>query len=865
MSSMLVKSLSMPSTSPLVLSTLLAVCLSGLATGQTESPMTLSQYIDSLHWDPAKSGPLIAVDAKNLTINDEGPNDLSGFERKMEKAGNLTVLAQSWAISLDEADLPNAYQALSNDDKLTYLLATLSASDIKGLTTTGISASELTGEPKAALLSLVPKPLTYLEGEATGTGACSQSEPVTLPEDQSDHVRLQLRKGVQVWYGATKMPNGGTSTSGISSLSFRGPAGTPIVYSTAGFRLRGSPEIVGKIVDSTEKVSDLKWSDPRLAKEIELKAEEPIADIVQRIRTATEVEVYSDARIATRTLNSYGSGASARDLLRGLALAVGGVFRRVGPAYVLTANLEGGATLEARLRVRKTLAQSEIQWKISEWRAVVAKRSLLESLPFSRDDGFQASSIPAADLASKNSDASANWVPLSQLPSIIQSAINDSQAKRQQARSAAPNRPFRDQGIPIPELQGQVRISPELGYRFILPDGRPLESQSFRPVTEVSTGSYSGRGSNPPGFPVDPDLFKLGSAVGIKSEDPRSVTQLCDTLKGFKVGEVWLDSTSPPAIQAAIDTGLVIDLIIHPWDVLKGEACPDPDRNILGMTGTEVNEIPGLRFDPIRQLTFTYSNSFSPADSELPRHWNRLLSLIPQKGIRRVILLDAEPAGYQAPAGNEFRGVGQFRRNGVLIQPGLPSQAPELLEFGYATALRRLFLRKHQIDPIDLKPANSAQVGPPAPFFDEPPFGPRRFGTYAKIHFPQRQERRDQAINGDWEALRYSLLNDQLNGLMEKLSQVCSEVLIQSPGSRSRPQISSLRSVTTSRRGVDPGADKRFTSYLSLNPQNSEDEQGNWVNDISLPRDQPFCIDLRDIPAGRFSYYLRHIFKAISK
>jgi len=156
--------------------------------------ITLTQYIESMHWDPAKSGPLIAIEAEKLYINDDGPNDLSGFEQKMVKAGKLSVIAQNWAISLEDEDLPNAYQALSPDEKLIFLLATLSSGDLRKLTGEGLSPQDLTGEQRAALVSMIPKPLTYLAGETHGNGSevrtparkhCPMTKPTRLSFNSS--------------------------------------------------------------------------------------------------------------------------------------------------------------------------------------------------------------------------------------------------------------------------------------------------------------------------------------------------------------------------------------------------------------------------------------------------------------------------------------------------------------------------------------------------------------------------------------------------------------------------------------------------------------------------------------------------------
>jgi hypothetical protein len=827
--------------------------------------INLSQYIASMHWDAAKSGPLIAVEADRLYIDDDAPNNLAGFEQKMVKAGGLSVIAQNWAIALDDADLPNAYQALSDDDKLVFLLATLSNSDLAKLTGNGLSPRELSGEQRLALMSMIPKPLTFLQGTATGGGFESREAPITLPDDQVPQVKLQLRKGVEIGFGAFSTGPNGRSNFAVSSLEYRSSDPAPALRSAAMFGRHLNPSVLGRLVDSTERKSEISWSDARLSKTIPLQPASTIAEVVKAVKDQTGVEVYADIRIGSLTLNAYGTAATAGDLLRGIALAIGGAIRRVGAAYVLTSDLEGAASSETRFGMHLTLGRIQTLGRVAEWRASAEKRRVLANLGFPSDDAFDARSIPADKIEPGNSGQDQLWVQLSDLPPAIQSAVSQMEAARRRQAESAPRgaNPGRfNPGQPVPELAGKAFVTSTVGYRFVLPDGRPLENHPFE-LRNSRIAEIADFNSNESAIPCDPKKLAPGSAVAIKSDDAETVTRLCGEIKAFQIPEIWLDSQSPSAINAALDSGLKVDLIVRPWRALKGERVSDPDRNILGLTGTQLDAVPEARFNPGSRRTDRFGNSFSPADPTLPNHFSRLAGLIPKKGIHRIVVLDIDPAGYREPPTLNMGFAGGASMNGAVTEPGLQGSVPGLFEFGYTTELRLAFLRQHQIDPIDIKPPMRAGLGPPIPYFDPPMMMPRIRSPYPGVHFPRVQQHPTNGLMQAWQAMRHQFLAPQVAGLVEKLTPLCDALYLEPPVPKDHgPMPFPTRSVKEGawESATDWKGDK-FVSFISFNPLNTEDEQGELAWRPYLPTIKPFCWDLSEVPANRFRAYLSYFFK----
>jgi len=838
----------------LTVSALALLWVQGAAkSGQADDQMTLSQYIASIHWDPAKSGTLIAIDADNVGIDEGAPKTWVGFERKLVKAGMLNVVALSWTIALEDSDLPNAYQGLSDADKLVFLLATLSPPDLAKLTGPGISAKELSGEQRLALLSMIPRPFSYLQGQVHGNNGFQSSEqPTTVPEDQVDQIRLQLRKGMNVSYGASTTVQHAQTSSTLSSLTYRGPDGTAACQSGSRFRSPMAAEFPGRTVPSKEKKSDISWSDPRLAKLVELKPVNTIGDLVAAIRQQNGIELYADIRIAGLSVNAYGSTAPAGDLLRGLALAVGGAVRQVGPAFVLTANLKGKGSAETRLKLHKAMGEIEIRARLAQWRETVAKRGVLDSLPFPADDAFQSGSISPNLFATRTGDYTKGWVSLDQLPTALQNAVN---------QAAGTARPQRDVTGPVAELNGKVRVSSAIGYRFELPDGRPLENNDFG-VFGTRMAEISDYNSNQTDIPSDPKRLPAGSAVGIAGDDPGVVAKLCKQVKAIGASEIWLDSQTPSAIKAAIDSGLKVDLVILPWRILKGERNSEPDRNILGWSGSQLNKLSEARYDTSNLRIDSFADSVSPGAPDLASHWTKLFGIIPKAGIHRFIVLDAEPEGYSQPTNPNVGYSSGGMIGQAAIQPGLKGQVPGLFEFGYLTDLRLQFLRKHQIDPVDITEPRRVKLGPPDPFFEWPMLMGRRGSPYGNIWFPIVHPAALEGLSQDWQAVRHSFISTQVADLVQRLTPFCSSIYLEGPAPIDRHTFHFAQRVVKSGpwEAIPDWNGDSFVIFISMSPQNTENEQGEllWKPFISVRK--PFCFDLRDVPTDRFNAYLHYLF-----
>jgi hypothetical protein len=312
--------------------------------------------------------------------------------------------------------------------------------------------------------------------------------------------------------------------------------------------------------------------------------------------------------------------------------------------------------------------------------------------------------------------------------------------------------------------------------------------------------------------------------------------------------------------------------VIRPFLLLKGESNADTDRNLIGQTGSQLDELPEARFDPSTRRIDSFANSISPGSSDLMAHWNRFAGLIPKAGIHRIVVLDDEPGGYEQPVGSRTSngasfistGGGSVMINNAWTQEALRSSASELFDFGYTVYLRLEFLRTHQIDPIDLKLPNRSSFAPPIPYFEYPIMGAGPGRQYPGLDFPLIQRGATDGMSQDWHAMRHAFMAPAMAGLIDKLSPFCNSIYLEGPKPNTyRASSFPQRVVKTGPWESPPDwSGSSFITFISFGPQNTEDEQGELVWRPFVSATKPFCFDLRDVPKDRFSSYLRYLLKS---
>jgi len=804
-------------------------------------PSSLRDYIARvLKWNPASNGPLMALDVDQTYRLNDAPDQLSSYHVKKVKVGDITVLAADQTLVFEDSDLPGPYDSLSNEEKIKFLLATLSPGEIQKLNGAGICADDLRGEPRAALLSLLPKPLRFFSGTVSGINATeSTGGPEVLPSNLLPKVRLQLHKGLHI--GSHAMSTGPSSRSYnvSSSLSYRGPIGTPIAFSAGSllpFPMAGSAS--GRVEPTAEKKSALAWTDARLAGNIALLPKTTIDEAIDRIRAQTGIEIYAEAGVAPVQLFAFGTSAKAADVLRGIVVLVGGALRQVGPAYVLAPNMEGQGAKEARLQARRYLEGLQIRERRKEWNEAVERSGILQKLSFSRQDAFGAVPLPSAAFATDSRLPDSDWISLDKLPPQIRAFVETQSIPETNSEQK-----------PIESLRDKVRLSTTIGYRFVLPDGRTLEYKEFD-STVVPTRTPTSNGNK---LPLDFSKLLPGSAVGIRGNDAAVVAEQCAKLKEFHVPEIWLRSTSSEAIKAAIDSGLKVDLVVNPWRILPGESYDELDRDIMALTGASLEKIPAAKISSMSRQTRIFGDSFSPADPGISNHLNRILELIPRKGLNRIIVEDREPDGYEAPSpGGQTMGIVMTADGPVL--PGLPESAPGIIDFGYTARLRVAFLRKYRMDPVDLLRDNYVPLLPPAPYFEARPMF-----NWESYSFPP-SPLQDRFPAQRWAEFRHELFKTIEAKLDAELAKFQIPVLANQPKGLDFASAGFISFVETAA-NIKP-EDKHYVRCITVNPLTAEDAEGHFNYTMIPGYLGVICFDLSEVPPSRFNVYLRYLVHA---
>jgi len=228
------------------------------------------------------------------------------------------------------------------------------------------------------------------------------------------------------------------------------------------------------------------------------------------------------------------------------------------------------------------------------------------------------------------------------------------------------------------------------------------------------------------------------------------------------------------------------------------------------------------------------------------------LKLAGVKGIHRTIVLDPNPAGYEA-SGSPLLNPGTTFVDGAIVAPSLLDTVPAFGRFGYTINQRVAFIRNRGIDPVDLLEPNVEHLLPPAPFFDPAPFEDNKGMRYPS------SVALDERIFTQWREGRYKAQTATLASFFYQLSVVSGGVFVQPPSASFDGPIVARSFPFT------PKLDFRAESLvriLSINPSISEDADGKISFGFENYADNARCFDLTDCPLPKIERYLNHLFKS---
>ncbi len=416
---------------------------------------------------------------------------------------------------------------------------------------------------------------------------------------------------------------------------------------------------------------------------ITLRAGGTVGDALAAAGRATSLEILADLRVRNLSVTAPSSPLRTGDLLDALALGVGGTYRKIGSAYLLTSDLLGAGQRQVRVKAWEEAVWQSIAARETEWRRALAATHAFEDVGFASGDKTAPDPLlqPFLEGEAKTND-----------PYPVTSAML-TQGQREFLRRFQAGSPSQKFDV------SRVGVERSYGFRFVLPDGTPLRelfgelgrgdqfrsrTASTEPTQEVADPKPIAR---TPESPLTPLL--------VRTELPTEAAQAVALARSHGIREVWIETSNAGALREALKGGVGMRLVVRPWTAEATTPAGELDRTMFGDDGMGLRkrwaqEPLGLgsgeeRYQPPQPI----ENVLSPKSASWMAHIRRYASLAQTPGLQGLALVGTAPHGYEGG-----RDTG--------IRSDYPVWVAASGAFGYTDASRLEFLRTDGVDPIDL-------------------------------------------------------------------------------------------------------------------------------------------------------------------
>lgn len=735
-------------------------------------PPTLASVLPSVL---SPGGVLLAVDAERVALPKAAAlppptatlDDIArAFGLQTRAFGAVTALAPATMVVLNENPAPpNVAADLSPYNAFKLLAASLDDTQWHALTSeAGLGLGDLTDDAQRGLFHALFRNKQLLVASDDPTLAklpddkrtdiqdfTNQIDTVHVRMGQTSKIYVHDRKGNTVFFSdddPDKTP---------SLRVYRPKSDAPAAEHAVPLRA---------VVPNVPKPGQLDLALPALQTPIPVTGLRTVGSLVLRVGTLTHTELYADPHYAKRALTVMGHAHSARaaDLLRALALCVTGTFRQVGQAFVLTDDLSGVGVRRAKLSdwEEKAFAlQSQLTDKAGQ--ALLAKHGKdARFIPSFGDPMALTPDQIKAETLSKGvpglPDHVENRMPFAQLTPTQQAEAkriaDDFNDKR--ALGKLPEY-LTDDNHPPADLSSPVSLMPGNHVQLIIASlPAPVETSLvgsgmmffYWPGKQAFSLNYTEADKAKPTVPAKPapplaPLLRLGvrRALIAHPRNAADIDALLPAMQKLGLNELWLGVFSsgtaripgtslspskpfdgPDILMEALKLGqaahiaVYADMNLLTWGTRPPAALVD--LNIRGETTTEAALRKYTDF-PDRQ--FDYSGKPFPfADPGVDVN-----PLATRQRLADVVhTLAATP------------GLAGFVWHGATPDDDL----------GYTPAMRLLFLRAHEADPVDNSPTPFVRADLSLPAFDDPAV--------------------TSALSGQWDAFRAAETNSVLSALL---------------------------------------------------------------------------------------------------
>lgn len=647
--------------------------------GQVQAPPTLAAYL-KLH--PEEGG--LTVGAESAKADGSG-SGLARYDRKRVSVGEVKAVVPLTMVRFEDnlGQPANLYEGLPRQAKILYLMTLLNGAQWRKATTEGLGTDDLRGEAKAVLASILPKHPTWYAVQIKPGYAHSEAQNwQSLDEKGAAGMKLKLENTLELIVRF----EGTNSSSSFSPSSERGKPGETVLYrantedeaasSTYGVTMR-------ETVPNTVKRGQLDTAS--LSAAVKPPSQTTVGELLSLVGQKTGREILADIRVRDLSVSYPGGAARAGDLLDAVALAVCGTYRRIDRTYLLVADVVGVGSRRIRQTAWKEEIDLEVERRKQAWTAGVRNSGIAGRLEFPDDPSL--SPTPAVR------DRLDGWLkkeyPLDTFGSGDLSVEQRSYLDRVGAT-------LKDRTIDRDRLSARANLQ----YRFLLPDGKPLQLEG----TIDMLSRFAPRTSVPEPVSPDPIIPKSANAPGevrplvLHAASVPEANAAVKTAKAFGFSELWLETERPEVLTAAIQTGFPVRLFVRPWALATPSA--DSDKSIIGLTGSATEKRQGtaliwteLAADQRREVyprlprRLADGDLISPWDSRWPDRRAAIVRLAQTPGLAGVVLSGTAPHGYEG-----------VEDGGNLYSRTLAEE----WTFGYDEPSRLAFFRKAGYDPVDL-------------------------------------------------------------------------------------------------------------------------------------------------------------------
>jgi hypothetical protein len=684
---------------------------------------TLSRALERVEWNPAWRGALLVVNPQGTRLVPQpAPVEpatetdfttlrllVPRYGRQLFAVHSVTAVAPTTMTVLNaHPGKPDPFAKLQRIQKMTLLMGTLTPEQWRLLGSEGgLGAGDLTEKQRPVFLSLLPTPFALHCGKMReGINIPQRDKNVTLTPEQRASVRLRVNQAAEIYLphdtknflNYSDMPlftlSDGTE---VYTLKFQYPETNGSAF---GVALRAE-------VPNRLKPGPIAFDAPAWNVRVSLADIHTVGDLIRRIAQRTEREMYTDGRVAKLPVWMRGIQARAGDLLQALCLCVTGTLRQVGPAYVLTDDLEGIGTRRARLTAWAEDAQAQQEAMQQAAKKAAAAFNPLQYLAFAPGDPFALTPEDQQKLTANKLERGGDRefrVPLSALPPAQQDILKAFQEHEHKDWT-----------------RDEVKIYLKNRVSYVVPNiGSVSEEDSIWADVDVPTpASLPSLPAKPAVLPASMTARALIVAPPLLPDAAKRMEQatlLAACVRRHGLNQLWVEIPDSKAgaemlaeyVAAGKQHGLAVVAVLRLMQAGSGEKQTEDvqnkilDRNLLGETRSQYVQRFLSSEAEHKNPNFVYSEGWMRTgdwlcpSSEITRTIleRRLQEIASVPGLKGIAFKDVAAPGYRD-------GRTRAALNGVFTCD----------DFGYSEAMRLTFLRQQGYDPVDLAVSTNLYLG----------------------------------------------------------------------------------------------------------------------------------------------------------